>query len=99
LSIIRHFNTVAPGAIHTLIYEDLVDQTEARVRQLLDACGLDFDPACLRFFENKRSVRTVSSEQVRQPIYRSGLDQWQAFAPWLGALENTLGHAMNGWRA
>ncbi len=99
LSIIRHFHAVAPGAISTLIYEDLVDETEVRVRQLLDACGLDFDPACLRFFENKRSVRTVSSEQVRQPIYRSGLDQWKAFGPLLGELENALGDAMNEWRA
>lgn len=98
LLIVRHFDAVAPGAIHTLIYEDLVDETEVRVRQLLRACGLDFDPACLRFFENKRAVRTVSSEQVRQPIYRSGLDQWQTFAPWLGELEDALGNAMNGWR-
>jgi hypothetical protein len=76
----------APGAVHTLIYEDLVEDTEGQVRGLLDYLDLPFDPATLRFFENDRAVRTVSSEQVRQPIYRSGLDHWRAFeahlAPW-----------------
>ncbi len=99
LTINRHFQTIAPGAVHKLIYEDLVEQTEEQVRLLLSACGVDFDPACLRFFENDRAVRTVSSEQVRQPIFRSGLDQWQAFAPWLGQLESGLGDAAKEWRS
>jgi len=98
LAIVRHFHRVAPGAVHTLRYEDLVEDTEARVRDLLDAVGVEFEPGTLRFFENDRAVRTVSSEQVRQPIYRSGLDHWRAFAPWLGPLENALGDACEGWR-
>jgi hypothetical protein len=61
------------------------------VRRLLDFCGLEFEPACLEFFRTERSVRTASSEQVRQPIYREGLDQWRHFEPWLGPLRAALG--------
>jgi hypothetical protein len=96
LALIRHFAVAAPGAVHTLIYEDLVEDTEGQVRRLLDAIKVDFDPACLRFFENNRAVRTVSSEQVRQPIYRSGLDHWRAFEPHLGPLKEALGDALEG---
>ncbi|WP_169474573.1 MULTISPECIES: tetratricopeptide repeat-containing sulfotransferase family protein [unclassified Novosphingobium] len=99
LAIVRHFHAVAPGAVHTLVYEDLVDDTEGQVRALLAALGLPFDPACLRFFENDRAVRTVSSEQVRQPIYRSGLDQWRKFEPFLAPLAQGLGDDCTGWRA
>lgn len=98
LTLIRHFAHAAPGAVHTLVYEDLVEDTEGQVRRLLDAVGVDFDPACLRFFENDRAVRTVSSEQVRRPIYRSGLDHWRAFEADLGALKEALGDALEGWR-
>jgi tetratricopeptide (TPR) repeat protein len=95
LSLMAHFDQVLPGRIHRVVYEHLVDDTEAGVRSLLDYCGLPFDPACLRFFENDRPVRTASSEQVRQPIFREGLDQWRHFAPWLGELEATLGPALD----
>lgn len=98
LAIVRHFHSVAPGTVHTLIYEDLVDQTETQVRSLLDAIGAPFDPATLRFFENDRAVRTVSSEQVRQPIYRSGLDHWRKFEPYLNVLATGLGPDLHGWR-
>lgn len=98
LATIRHFQAVAPGAVYTQRYEDLVEDTEGQVRALLAALELPFDPACLRFFENDRAVRTVSSEQVRQPIYRSGLDQWRAFEPWLDPLKSALGDAQTGWR-
>ena len=99
LAIIRHFHTVAPGCVHTLCYEDLIEDTEARVHELLAAIGLDFEPSCLRFFENDRAVRTVSSEQVRQPIYRSGLDHWRAFETSLAPLASGLGDALTHWRA
>jgi len=99
LATIRHFQSTQSGAVHSLIYEDLVEGTEHEVRRLLAALDLPFDPACLRFFENDRAVRTVSSEQVRQPIYRSGLDHWRAFAPWLQPLEAALGDDLTGWRA
>ena len=87
-----------PGRVHTLIYEDLVDDTESEVRRLLADLDLPFDPACLRFFENDRAVRTVSSEQVRQPIYRSSLDHWRTFEPWLAPLSTALGDALDTWR-
>ncbi len=98
LAIVRHFHAVAPGTVHTLVYEDLVEDTEGHVRRLLDAVGVPFDPATLRFFENDRAVRTVSSEQVRQPIYRSGLDHWRTFEPWLTPLADGLGPDLAGWR-
>jgi tetratricopeptide (TPR) repeat protein len=86
-----HFDRVQPGAILRVVYEDLVDDTEAQVRRVLDYCGLPFDAACLRFFENDRPVRTASSEQVRQPIYREGLDHWKHFEAWLAPLREALG--------
>jgi len=95
LSLMAHFDQVLPGRVHRVVYEQLVDDTEARVRELLHYCGLPFDPACLRFFENDRPVRTASSEQVRQPIYREGLDQWRHFEPWLGELKAALGPALD----
>lgn len=95
LSLMAHFDQVLPGRIHRVVYEHLVEDTEASVRSLLHYCGLPFDPACLRFFENDRPVRTASSEQVRQPIYREGLDQWRHFEPWLGELKAALGPALD----
>lgn len=95
LSLMAHFDQVLPGRIHRVVYEHLVEDTETRVRSLLDYCGLPFDATCLRFFENDRPVRTASSEQVRQPIYREGLDQWRHFEPWLGELATTLGPALD----
>ncbi len=91
VALMAHFDEVLPGRIHRVIYEDMVADTETQVRALLDYCGLEFDDRCLRFFENERAVRTASSEQVRRPIYREGLDQWRHFAPWLGPLEEALG--------
>lgn len=98
LAIVRHFQAVAPGPVHGLRYEDMVEDTEAQVRALLAATGVAFESACLRFFENDRAVRTVSSEQVRQPIYRSGLDHWRSFASCLGPLAEGLGDALENWR-
>lgn len=91
VALMAHFDDVLPGRVHRVIYEDMVADTETQVRALLDYCGLEFDDRCLRFFENERAVRTASSEQVRRPIYRDGLDQWRHFAPWLGPLEEALG--------
>ena len=70
----------------------------SEVRRLLDHCGLPFEAACLRFYDNDRAVRTVSSEQVRRPIFRDGLDQWRNYEPWLGPLKEALGPALAGWR-
>jgi len=98
VEMMAHFDEVLPGRIHRVIYEDMVGDTEANVRQLLEHCGLEFEPACLRFYENDRAVRTASSEQVRQPIYRTGLDQWQSFETWLGPLKTALGPVLDNWR-
>jgi len=86
-----HFDAVQPGAIHRVDHEALVADPEREVRRLLDYCGLDFDPACLRFWETERAIRTPSSEQVRRPISAAGLDQWRVYEPWLGPLREALG--------
>jgi tetratricopeptide (TPR) repeat protein len=99
VGLMAHFDKVLPGRIHRIAYEALVDDTEAEVRRLLDHCGLPFEPRCLRFFENDRPVRTASSEQVRQPIYRAGVDHWTHFEPWLGPLKATLGSVLDAWPA
>ena len=94
----RHFDAVAPGTVHRVIYEDLVEDTEGEVRRLLAACGLAFEPDCLEFYRNTRAVRTVSSEQVRRPIFREGLDQWRHYEAWLAPLAEALGPALEHWR-
>jgi tetratricopeptide (TPR) repeat protein len=86
-----HFDRVLPGYVHRVFYEAMVDDTEAQVHALLDHACLAFEPACLRFHETDRAVRTASSEQVRRPIFREGVEQWRHFAPWLGPLEQALG--------
>jgi hypothetical protein len=68
-----------------------VSDTENEVRRVLEYCGLPFEEGCLRFFENDRPVRTASSEQVRQPIYKEGVDHWRHFEPWLDPLKKALG--------
>jgi hypothetical protein len=68
------------------------------VRRILDFCGLEFEPGCVEFYKTERSVRTASSEQVRQPIFREGLEQWKNFKPYLGALEDALGDALVHYR-
>jgi tetratricopeptide (TPR) repeat protein len=98
VELMAHFDEVLPGRVCRLIYEDLVEDTEREVRRLLDHCGLPFETACLKFYENDRAVRTVSSEQVRRPIFRGGVDQWRAYEPWLGPLKTALGPALEDWR-
>ena len=90
-----HFDRVAPGRVHRVFYENLVDDTETQVRALLGYCGLDFEPSCLRFYENSRAVRTASSEQVRRPIFRDGVQQWRNFEPWLQPLKTALGAVLD----
>jgi tetratricopeptide (TPR) repeat protein len=85
-----HIDTVLPGRVHRLHYERLVTDTENEVRRLLDYCKLSFEPECLRFYENRRVAQTISSEQVRRPIYTAGLEQWRHFEPWLEPLKIAL---------
>ena len=97
VAFMAHFDRVAPGRVHRVYYEKLVDDTETEVRALLDYCGLDFEPSCLRFYENSRAVRTASSEQVRRPIFRDGLDQWRNFGPWMQPLKTALGAVLEAY--
>jgi len=98
LELMRHWRKVLPGRVLRVQHEELVDDLDGQVRRLLDFCGLDFEPACIEFYRTERSVRTASSEQVRQPIYREGLDQWRHFEPWLGPLRAALGDALTRYR-
>jgi tetratricopeptide (TPR) repeat protein len=98
LEIMRHWNAALPGRILTLHHEDVVDDLEGSVRRVLDFCGLPFDPACLEFHKTPRNVRTASSEQVRQPISREGVDRWRNYEPWLGPLRIALGDAVTSYR-
>jgi tetratricopeptide (TPR) repeat protein len=98
VALMAHFDAVLPGRVCRVIYEDLVQDTEAQVRLLLDFCCLPFEASCLEFHNNRRAVRTVSSEQVRRPIFREGLDQWRHYQPWLGPLQSALGPALEHWR-
>jgi hypothetical protein len=70
------YDEAAPGAVHRVVYESMVENTEAEVRRLLDYLGLPFEQSCLEFYNNDRAVRTASSEQVRRPIFKDGLEQW-----------------------
>jgi hypothetical protein len=92
-----HIDHVLPGRVHRVFYERMVEDTEAEVRSLLDYVGVEFDPACLRFHENARAVRTASSEQVRRPINRDGMDQWHRFESWLGPLRDALGPVLDAY--
>lgn len=99
VALMAHYDDVLPGRVHRVIYEQLVDDTEAEVRRLLAYCGLPFEDGCLRFFENARPVRTASSEQVRQPIYREGVDHWRHYEPWLEPLKVALGPVLGAYPA
>ncbi|MEX0707604.1 MAG: sulfotransferase [Woeseia sp.] len=97
VDLMAHFDSVLPRRIHRVFYEDTVADTEAVIRRLLEYCGLEFETACLRFFENRRPVRTASSEQVRQPIYSTGTEHWRNFEPWLGPLKRALGPVLEAY--
>jgi tetratricopeptide (TPR) repeat protein len=86
-----HWNAVLPGKVLRVQFEDVVDNLETNVRRMHEFCGLDFEPACLEYYKTERSVRTASSEQVRRPIFKDGVDQWRNFEPWLGDLKAALG--------
>jgi tetratricopeptide (TPR) repeat protein len=98
LELMRHWDRVLPGRVLRVHHEEVVDDLDGNVRRVLEFCGLEFQPQCLEFYKTERSVRTASSEQVRQPIYREGLDQWRHFEPWLGPLETALGDALTRYR-
>ena len=98
LELMRHWEMVLPGKVLRVQHEEVVDDLEGNVRRILDFCGLDFEPGCVEFHKTERSVRTASSEQVRQPIFRDGLDQWKNYEPWLEPLKDALGDALVNYR-
>ena len=98
LDLMSHWDEVLPGWVLRVWHEDVVDDLEGNVRRILEFCGLDFEPACVDFYKTEHSVRTASSEQVRQPIFREGLDQWKRYEEWLTPLKNALGDARLRYR-
>lgn len=89
--LLAHFDAVLPQRVHRVHYEQVVADPEGELRKLLDFCGLPFEQQCLRFHENRRVVQTISSEQVRRPIYAESVDQWRHYATWLKPMQDALG--------
>jgi tetratricopeptide (TPR) repeat protein len=90
LELMAHWDAVLPGKVLRVLHEDVVDDLESNVRRILDFCGLEFEPQCVEFYKTERSIRTASSEQVRRPIFKEGIDQWRNFEPWLAPLKEVL---------
>jgi predicted Zn-dependent protease len=99
VELMAHFDEVLPGRVYRLFYEDLVRDPEAEIRRLLEYCDLPFEERCLRHHESDRSVLTASSEQVRRPVNREGLNQWQPYEQWLGPLKKALGPVLEMYPA
>jgi tetratricopeptide (TPR) repeat protein len=89
--LMEHVDAVLPGRVHRVHYEQLVADPEGEIRRVLDYCRLPFENGCVRFYDNRRIVQTISSEQVRRPIYSEGVDQWRHYEPWLGPLKDAVG--------
>jgi hypothetical protein len=91
-SLMAHWSAVLPpGAMLEVHYEQVVVDLEQQARRVVAYCGLEWDDACLRFYETKRIVHTSSAAQVRQPIYRSAVGRWRPYRQWLGPLLDELG--------
>jgi len=91
IKVMDHWDAALPGRVHRVQYEEMVADTEAQIRALLDYCELDFEEQCLKFYESDRAIRTPSAEQVRKPIYKEGLEQWRNFETHLDSLKEALG--------
>ncbi len=96
VELMAHWDEVLPNRVLRVQYEDVVDDLETQVKRILDYCELPFEKSCLEFHKTDRAVKTPSSEQVRQPIYKGGLEQWKNFEPYLDTLKDTLGHIAKG---
>lgn len=97
--LMAHFDAVLPGRVHRVMHEELLADPEGEIRRLLAALGLPFEEDCLRFHENSRPVRTASSEQVRRPINRDGVERWRAYEAWLDPLKDALGPVLDAYPA
>src|SRR5260370_1207590 len=94
VDLMAHVDAVLPGRVHRVFYESMIENTETEVRRLLDYCGLPFEDQCLRFYETDRAVRTPSSEQVRQPIFKDAMEHWRHYEEWLGPREHAPGSGL-----
>ncbi|MDG1034602.1 MAG: sulfotransferase [Luminiphilus sp.] len=92
--LMAHWDAVLPGQVLRVNHEDVVGDLETQVHRILNYCGLEFESACLEFHKTERTVRTPSAEQVRQPIYTSGLEQWKNFEHYLAPLKEALGSTL-----
>ena len=97
--LMAHFDDVLPGRVHRVFYEQLVEEPERHIRGLFEYLNLPFEPACLEFHKTERIVTTRSSEQVRRPIYKAGIDRWRHYEPWLGPLKSALGPVLDAYPA
>ena len=97
VELMAHFDRLMPGRIHRVFYEKMIEDTDGEVRRLLTYCELPFEESCLRFYENDRPVRTPSAQQVRQPIYRAGIEHWRHYEPWLQPLKDALGDVLDAY--
>jgi hypothetical protein len=95
----EHWDRVLHGAVLRVHHEDVVRDLPGSVERILKFRDLPFESACLDFHKTERSIRTASSEQVRRPIYREGLDQWRNYEQWLDPLKAALGDALWRYRA
>ena len=86
-----HWQKALPNKVLTVQYEAVIADTEQQLKQLLQHCDLPFEQECLQFYQNKRSVKTASSEQVRLPINNKGVDLWTHFREKLMPLQEALG--------
>jgi tetratricopeptide (TPR) repeat protein len=91
LDLMTHWENALPGKILRVEHESVVEDLETNVRRILDFCELEFEPGCMEFHKTERTVHSASSEQVRRPINREGVDQWRHYEPWLGPLKGALG--------
>lgn len=99
VELLAHFDKIMPGRIHRVVYEDMVHDPEKEIRSLLDYCGLPFEESCVRFYETERGIRTISSEQVRQPLYKGSIAHWRRYEERLGLLKSALGPVLDAYPA
>jgi tetratricopeptide (TPR) repeat protein len=99
VELLAHFDRILPGRIHRVIYEDLVRDPEHEIGRLLTYCALPFEEACLRHYETERGILTISSEQVRQPVYKDSVAQWRHYEEWIGPLKDALGPVLSAYPA
>jgi tetratricopeptide (TPR) repeat protein len=99
VDLMMHWDQVLPGYVLRVQHEEVVHDLETQVRRMLDFCGLEYEASCLDFHRTERNVRTPSSEQVRQPIFDTALEQWRQFEPWLDPLKQALGPSLGAGSA